>query len=83
MDLIIGTRHITPDAITRAATGIEAALHGNALMALVNAAFHGSGKVEILGGDLDSHRMEVTGIEMQGRDTRETLAAMEARQRLM
>ena len=31
MDLIIGTRHIIPDAITRTATGIEAVLHGDAL----------------------------------------------------
>jgi biotin synthase-like enzyme len=83
MDLIIGTRHITPDAITRTATGVEVVLHGKALMALLNAAFHGSGTVEILGGDLDRHRMEVTGIEMQGRETRVTLAAMEARQRLI
>ena len=62
--------------------GRRVVLHGNALMALLNAAFHGSGTVEILGGDLDRHRMEVIGIEMQGRETRVTLAAMDARQRL-
>ena len=83
MDLIIGTRHIIPDAITRPATGIEAVLHGDALLSLLNAAFHGSGTIEVLGGDLDRHRMEVTGIEMQGRETRVTLAVMGAGQRLM
>ncbi|MES2846072.1 MAG: hypothetical protein V4804_01810 [Pseudomonadota bacterium] len=83
MDLIIGTRHITPDAITRTATGVEAILHGEALMSLLNAAFHGAGTIEVLGGDLDRHRMEVTGIDMQGRETRITLAAVGVGQRLM
>jgi hypothetical protein len=83
MDLIIGTRHITPDAITRTATGVEAILHGEALMSLLNAAFHGAGTIEVLGGDLDRHRMEVTAIDMQGRETRITLAAVGTGQRLM
>jgi hypothetical protein len=83
MDLIIGTRHITPDTITRAATGIEAVLHGEALMSLLSAAFHGAGTIEILGCDLNRHRMEVTGIEMQGLETRVTKAAMAACQRFM
>lgn len=83
MDLIIGTRHITPDAIKRTATGVEAVLHGEALMSLLNAAFHGAGTIEVLGGDLDRHRMEVTGIEMQGGETRVTMTAMGAGQRLM
>ena len=83
MDLIIGTRHIIPDAITRTATGIEAVLHGDALLSLLNAAFHGSGTIEVLGGDFDRHRMEVIGIQMQGCETRVTLSAMGAGQRLM
>jgi len=83
MDLIIGTRHITPDAITRTATGVEAVLHGEALMSLLNAAFHGAGTIEVLGGDLDRHRMEVTGIDMHGHETRVTLAPMGAGLRLM
>jgi hypothetical protein len=83
MDLIIGTRRITPDAITRTATGVEAVLHGEALMSLLNAAFHGAGTSKILGGDLNRYQMEVTGIAMQGRETRVTLAAMGAGQRLM
>lgn len=83
MDLIIGTRHITPDAITRTATGVEAVLHVDALMPLLNAAFYGVGTIEILGGDLNRHRMEVTRIETQGRETRMTMAAIGAGQRLM
>jgi len=83
LDLIIGTRHFTPDAITRTATGIEAVLHGEALMSLLNAAFHGAGTIEVLGGELDRHLMEVTGIRMQGRETRVTLAALGVSQRLM
>ncbi|HCY98432.1 MAG: hypothetical protein A3D16_17830 [Rhodobacterales bacterium RIFCSPHIGHO2_02_FULL_62_130] len=83
MDLIIGTRHITPDAMIRTATGIEAVLHGEALMSPLNAAFHGARAIKILDGDLDRHRMEATGIKMRGRETRVTLAAMGAVQRLM
>jgi hypothetical protein len=81
MDLIIGTRHITPDTITRTATGIEAVRHGEALMSPLNAAFHGAGTIEILGDDLNRHRMEVTRIEMQGRETCVTMAAMGAGRR--
>lgn len=69
----MGTRHIISDAITRTATGVEAVLHGDALMSLLNAAFHGAGTIEILGGNLDRHQMEVTGIEMLGCETRVTL----------
>lgn len=83
MDLIIGTRHVTPDAIIRTPEGVEAVLHGEALMSLLDAAFHGQGTIEVLGGDLDRHRMEVTGIDMQGRQTRVTLACVGAGLRLM
>lgn len=83
MNLIIGSRQVTPDTITRTLEGVEAILHGEALMSLLNVAFHGAGTIEILGGDLDRHRMEVTGIEMQGGETRVTLATMGDRQQLM
>lgn len=83
MDLIIGARHITPDAITRTPEGVEAVLHGAALLTLLDAAFHGAGTIEVLGGDLDRRRMEVTGIDMQGGETRVTLACIGAGQRLM
>ncbi len=83
MDLIIGTRHITPDAVTLTTTGSEAVLHSDALMSLLNATFHGDGTIEVLGGDLDRHRMEVTGIAMRGGETLVALAAMGATLRLM
>lgn len=83
MDLTIGTRHITADAITRTTTGVEAILHGEALISLLNAAFYGAGTIEILGGDLNRHLMEVTEIEMQGRETRVTLTAVRAVKRLL
>lgn len=82
MDLIIGTRHITPDAITRTPDGVEAVLHGEALLSLLDAAFHGAGTIEVLGGDLDRARMEVTAIDMQGRETRVTLTCLGAGTRL-
>jgi hypothetical protein len=74
MDLIIGTLHITPDAIMRTATGIEAILYSDALLFLLNATFHGFDKIEILGGDFDRRQVEVTWIEM-GDKTRLMLAA--------
>jgi hypothetical protein len=83
MDLIFGTRQITPDAITRTTTGVGAVQHGEALISLLNAAFNGAGTIEILGGDLNRHWIEVTEIEMQGRETRVTLTAMGAGQRLL
>lgn len=73
MNLIIGTQHIIPSAITRTPDGVEAVLHGEALLSLLDAAFHGAGTIEILGGDLDRRRMEVAGIEMSGRETTVTL----------
>lgn len=80
MGLIIGTRQITPYAITRTAMGVEAVLHGEALLSLLNTCFYGAGAIEILGGYLNRHQMEVTWIEKRGCETRVTLAATEARQ---
>lgn len=83
MDLLIGARQTTPDVITRTATGVEAVLHGDARRSLLNAAFHGAGTIEILGGDLDRHQMDVTGIEMRGCETRVTLTGTGVGRRLM
>ena len=74
MKPVIGTRHITPDDITRSATGLEAVLHGVALVSLLNAAFHGAGTIKFLGGDPDRHQMEITGIDRRGCETGVTLA---------
>lgn len=73
MELIVGSRRITPRAIHRVAHGVEAYLRGEALLSVLDAAFHGAGSIEIAGGDLDRRRMEVTGLEMQGSETRVTL----------
>lgn len=73
MELIIGARRITPSAIHRIKGGVTATLRGEALMSLLNASFHGTGSIEMLGGDLDRHPMEVTSIEMTGADTTVTL----------
>lgn len=83
MELIVGTRQITPDAMTRTPEGVEAVLHGAALLSLLDAAFHGAGTIEVLGGDLGRRRMEVTGIDMHGGKTRVTMACVGAGLRLM
>ncbi len=82
MNLLIGTRHVTPEAITRTAEGVEAILRGEALLRLLDSAFHGAGTIEILGGDLDRCPMEVTAIAMYGAETRVTLAALGTAPRL-
>jgi hypothetical protein len=82
MNLIIGTRHVTPEAITRTAEGVEAVLRGEALLTLLDSAFHGAGTIEVLGGDLDRCPMEVVGIAMHGAETRVTLTALGAARRL-
>ena len=83
MNLIIGTRHVTPDVITRTPEGVEAVLRGEALLTLLDSAFHGAGTIEVLGGDLDRCPMEVIGIVMQGGETRVALAALGAARHLM
>lgn len=73
MELIIGTRRIIPAAIHRVAGGVEAVLKGDALLSLLDAAFHGTCSIEVLGGGLDRRPMDVASICMQGADTRVTL----------
>lgn len=53
-------------------------MHGAALLSLLDAAFHGAGTIEIRSGDRNRRRMEVTGIDMQGHETRVTLACVGA-----
>lgn len=73
MQLIIGNRHVIPEAIHRIAGGVQAVLKGEGLRALLDATFHGTGSIEVLGGDLDRRPMDVAAIEMTGGDTRVTL----------
>lgn len=82
MNLIVGTRQITPLAITRIDGGVEAVLKGAALLSVLDAAFHGAGSIEMLGGDLDRRRMEVTDIQMHGAETRVTLHCIGTKARL-
>lgn len=82
MELIVGAARITPTAIRSTGAGVEAVLQGQALLSLLDCAFHGAGTIEILGGEYDRHRMEVTGIDMHGAETRVTLACIGTSQRL-
>jgi len=73
MQLIIGNRHVVPRSIQRIAGGVEAVLAGEALLALLEATFHGGGSIEVLGGDLDRRPMDVAAIRMTGGATCVTL----------
>lgn len=73
MDLIVGTRRITPAAIQRIDGGVEAILKGEALLSVLDAGFRGLGTIEVMGAGLDRRPMDVAAIEMTGGDTRVTL----------
>lgn len=49
MELIVGTRRITPAAIHPIPGGVEAELRGDAVLPLLDEAFQGGGRVEMLG----------------------------------
>ncbi|WP_313352890.1 hypothetical protein [Paracoccus sp. (in: a-proteobacteria)] len=73
MELIVGIRRITPTAVHAIPGGIEAELRGEAVLSLLDEAFRGAGRVEVLGGDMDRRLMDVAGIEMRGASTLVTL----------
>ncbi|MFC3568731.1 hypothetical protein [Paracoccus sp. TOH] len=73
MELLVGVRRIIPAAIHPIPGGVEAELRGDAVLSLLDAAFHGAGRVELLGGGLDRRPMDVAGIEMRGASTLVTL----------
>lgn len=73
MDLIVGTRRITPSAIERIDGGVEATLRGEALIRVLDAGFRGLGTIEVLGAGLDRRPMDVAAVEMTGGETRVTL----------
>ena len=62
MNRIIGTYHIIPNTIIRTPEVVEAMSHGKTLLSLLDAVVHGAEPIEVLGGELDRRRMEVTGI---------------------
>lgn len=59
MELIVGTRRITPAAIHPIPGGVEAELRGDAVLPLLDEAFQGGGRVEMLGGGMDRRPMDV------------------------
>jgi hypothetical protein len=73
MELIVDNKRVASQSLHRVAHGVEAFLTGEALLRVLDATFHGTGAIEIHGGDLDRRTMEVLGIEMQGAATRVTL----------
>ncbi len=75
MELIVGNRKVIPRVLRRVPGGVEAELAGEALTSLLDATF-GGGSIEILGGELDHHALDVTDIRMAGRSTTVTLMAI-------
>ena len=73
MELIVGTRRITPEHMQEVPGGVRAELRGDAVLSLLDATFHGAGSIEVLGGALHRRAMDVAGIEMRGASTLVTL----------
>lgn len=73
MRLIVDKKPVAATALHRVAHGVEAFVKGDALLPLLDAAFHGIGAIEVEGADMGRRRMDISGIEMQGGETRVTL----------
>ena len=71
MELIVGNKRVTVQALRRIPGGIEAQLVGEALTSVLDATFRGGASIEVIGGDLDHHALDVTDIRME--DTLEDL----------
>lgn len=78
MELIVGDRTIPSRALYRVAYGIEAFLSGSAVLPLLDAAFNATARIEVRGCDLDHRMLEITGIEMQGAETRVTFVCKQS-----
>lgn len=74
MQLIVGSRAITPAEVRLIPGGIEAELAGEALTCFLDGAFAGV-SMELYGGEMDRHAVDVTEIRMQGCATKVTLMA--------
>ncbi|KAA2317318.1 hypothetical protein DL237_05865 [Pseudooceanicola sediminis] len=72
MQLIIGTQAITPADVRQIPGGIEAELAGDALTCFLDGAANGA-SMELHGGALDRHAVDVTEIRMHGCATKVTL----------
>lgn len=78
MELIVGNSRIAATTLRRIPGGVEAQLAGEALKRLIDATFGGA-SIEVLGGDLDHHALDVTDIRMGGATTTVTLLSAGAR----
>lgn len=78
MELIIGTHRIAA-TLRRIPGGLEAKLAGAALTRLIDATFGSGESIEVVGGDLDRHALDVADIRMAGTSTTVTLLSMGAR----
>lgn len=68
MHLLVGTQPL-PASLRRIPGGVEAELAGAALKRLIDATFGSGESIEMLGGDLDRHAMDVADIRMGGATT--------------
>ncbi len=73
VELIVGNKRITAKALRRIPGGVEAQLAGEALTSVLDATFRGGASIEVLGGDLDHHALDVADIRMAGASTTVTL----------
>lgn len=78
MHLIIATESFADVPLRRIPGGYEAVLAGKALKRLIDAAFEGA-SIEVWGGDLTAHGLDVTDIRMAGATTTVTLMAAGAK----
>ncbi|MGD9917634.1 MAG: hypothetical protein AB7U46_06405 [Paenirhodobacter sp.] len=79
MELIVGNKRIAAQTLRRIPGGVEAQLAGEALTRLLDATFRSGASIELLGGDLDHHALDVADIRMAGASTTVTLLSAGAR----
>jgi len=72
VELIVGNKRVAAQTLRRIPGGIEAKLAGEALTSVLDATFGGV-SIEVLGGDLDHHALDVTDIRMAGASTTVTM----------
>ncbi|MDF2142338.1 hypothetical protein [Paenirhodobacter sp. CAU 1674] len=77
MELVVGTHRINA-TLRRIPGGVEAELAGAALKRLIDATLGSGETIEVLGGDLDRHALDVADIRMAGAATTVTLLSMGA-----
>lgn len=72
MELVVGTHRIDA-TLRRIPGGVEAELAGAALKRLIDATLGSGETIEVLGGDLDRHVLDIADIRMAGATTTITL----------